>query len=154
MQVFLTIILGLVSVWLDIALASWWPIWLIPIWIWVGISVTVVRSTATWRWLWILSVAAWSLFVVPISQVLIMVVVFGVLGEIFNIINKKYLPVGNNLIALIASFFLLSVGAIPYMFATTYSIGWSIVGRICITIVVTALITIFYGTKKDKKKHF
>lgn len=152
MTVFYIISLALAAVWTNVVLAQWWPIFLIPILVWVGVHLSVLYFNTQWRWLWLVSLAVWSLFWVTPLESIAFLAVFGAGGELYNYINKKYLPLGNHLIGLLPSLVILGISDIVYLLATSQDLGWYIIGQLLVTIVIIGIIIFFYDPKKETKK--
>jgi len=153
MKIIVIILLALIAVWLDIALSFWWVNWFIPIFVWVGIYYFVLKNNVADRWLWIIALSVWSLFSTDIFSTLIFIVLFGISGELLNLIYKKYLPMSNILLLLIPSAILLGIDEVILMLSLHQPIGWQVLGRIASTLVIIAFISFFYDQKKENKKY-
>lgn len=148
-------LLGLVAVWLDMALEGWWPAWLVPIWLWLGLMITIYRKDMTSRWLWLLSVAAWSIFTADVWTVLSQLVIFFLAGEAVNFIYNRYIPATNIFLQCIAGLGVLGVAQVLFMAATRQIIGWDVAGRVILTTILAIIFGMNYVVwKKTSKKQY
>lgn len=153
MTIFFIIFLALVASWLDMIFVSWWPAWLMPIWIWVGIQFFALRGKIPPMWFWILSCGTISLFSTSMLEAIVFIIIYGLGGTVLLIIYKKYLSSSNLLIILAPSLILLVICQILLILATHQIIMWALVGRICVTMIISIAITYFYDPQKEKKKY-
>lgn len=153
MVILLIIILALVVSWLDIAFAVWCPVWLLPVWIWIGIHFFVLKNNIALMWFWITSCVVVGLFMASIIDSLFLFIIFGLGGQLFSLIYRKYLSINNFFIILLPSLIILALCQILLMLATNQIISWALIGRICVTIIILGVITYFYDPHKEKKKY-